>query len=116
MTRFLTPVGADAPCEEWNLTLDSSGFVSLRDDTIVLEGLGCALPLGDGTDTALHPCTGSDQLDAWADSGEGSLLPAWSFQPVQLDRETGAFFLAGEAIHGDEKVCFQTTGTATRVE
>lgn len=116
MQRLAEPVGIDDACGDWNSTLDSSGHVLLQADSVVLEGLGCTLPLGDGTDTTLHPCTDSDQLKAWTDSGDADLLPSLSFQPVQLDRETGAFFLAGEAIHGDEKVCFQTTGTATRVE
>lgn len=116
MQRLAEPVGIGDSCGDWNSTLDSSGHVLLQDDSVVLEGLGCTLPLGDGSDTTLHPCADSDQLKAWAESGDATLLPSLSFQAVQLDRETGAFFLAGEAIHGDEKICFQTTGTAERVE
>jgi hypothetical protein len=112
-TGLTTPVGLGDQCGKWNAFFDSSGYFYLNDNSVTLEGLGCTLPLADGTDADLHPCNKSAQMDAWLNSPDKDLLPAVSFRPFELNRETGAFRLSGEAIHGVDKVCFETTGTAT---
>lgn len=110
------PIGADEDCGERNAFLDSAGYFYLKSNSVTLEGLGCTIPVSNGTDTSLYPCDKSDQMEAWLASADKELFPAVSFRPLELNQETGEFRLAGEAVQDGQKICFETTGTAKLAE